>query len=121
MPRNFFCPSTGRLALDLGLEAGEAREILTPHQRPVDPGRADLQRVGTLDRVGDVEHRRDRVADPGAVLHGHAARTIDRLRHDLQGPPAATDHPHLHHLEAHIAESRLDQVSYLVKRTSSLR
>ena len=57
------------------------------------------------------------MADPGAVLDGHAARTIDRLRHDLQGPPAATDHPHLHQLEAHIAESRLDQVDYLVKRT----
>ena len=36
MPRNRLRPSTGRLALDLRLEAGEALEILAPDQRPVD-------------------------------------------------------------------------------------
>ena len=45
----------------------------------------------------------------GAVVDRHAAVAIDRLGHDLQGPPRAADHPRLHQLEAHIAESRLDQ------------
>ena len=40
---------------------------------------------------------------------------IERLGHDLKGPPAAADHPHLDQLEAHIAEGRLDQMRYLVK------
>ena len=105
----------GRLALDLGLEAGETNEILAPHQRPIDAGRADLQRIGSRDRISHVEHRRDRVADLSAVVDGHTAAAIERLGHDLQGPPAAADHPHLHQLKAHVAECGLDQLRYLAK------
>ena len=45
------------------------------------------------------------MADPGTVVDGHAVGAIDRLGHDLKGPPRTTDHPHLHQLEAHIAEA----------------
>src|SRR3954447_4137837 len=104
-----------RLAFELGLEAGEPNEILATDQRPIDAGRADLKRVRARDRIGHVEHGRDRMADLGAVVDVHAAVAIEWLGHHLQGPAAASNHPDLHQLEAHVAESRLDQLRYLAK------
>ena len=46
--------------LDLHEMAGIAFEIGTAHQRPVDPGRGNLQAIGPFDRIGDVKHRRQR-------------------------------------------------------------
>ena len=48
--------------------AGEAVEIRRPGQRPVDAGRADLERVGAGDRILDIEHGRDGAADVGAIV-----------------------------------------------------
>ena len=72
------------LQLDLGLEAGEALVILAAQQRPVDAGRADFEHISGIDRIRDVEQRRDRVADRGAILHRHRG-VVDALGHDLQG------------------------------------
>ncbi len=102
-------------ALDLGFETGEALEMLAMNQRPVEPRRADLERIGAVDRVGHVEHSGNRTADRGAIVDGHAAVTSNRLGRDLQCPPAAANHTHLHQLKAQVANGRLDQLRYLVK------
>ena len=47
--------------LDFHEMAGIAFEIGTAHQRPVDPGRGNLQPIGAVDRIGDVQHRRQRL------------------------------------------------------------
>ena len=55
----------------------------TPHQRPVDARRGNLEPIGAVDRVGDIEHRRQRARDLLAILHRH--RAVRPLRHDLHG------------------------------------
>ncbi len=108
-PRKRLRPSTGCAQLDLGLETAEAVVILGPHQRPVDAGRADFERVGAGDRVGDIEQRRNRVADRGAILDRHR-RVVDPLGHDLQGraAPAGDDDPH--DAITHRRQRRLDHL-----------
>ena len=69
--------------LDLHEMTGIALEIGAAHQRPVDPGRGNLQPVGPIDRIGDVEHRRQRLRDRLAILDLH--RSVGPLRHDLDG------------------------------------
>ena len=69
--------------LDLHEMAGIALEIGTAHQRTVDARRGNLQPVGALDRIGDVEHRRQRPRDRLAILDLH--RAIGPLGHDLDG------------------------------------
>ena len=69
--------------LDLDQMAGIAVEIGFAHQRPVDAGRGNFQPVGAVDRVGDVEHRRQRARHRLAVLDRHGA--VRPLRHDLHG------------------------------------
>ena len=51
------------------------------------PGRGNLQPVGAVDRIGDVEHRRQRARDGLAILDRH--RAVRPLGHDLHG--AAVD------------------------------
>ena len=69
--------------LDLDEMTGIALEIGTAHQRAVDAGRGNFQPVGALDRIGDVEHRRQRPRDRLAILDQHGA--VGPLRHDLDG------------------------------------
>src|SRR5258706_298254 len=57
--------------LDFHQIAGVTFEIGTPHQRPVDTGRGNLQSVGPVDRIGDVEHRRQRPRDRLAIVDLH--------------------------------------------------
>jgi hypothetical protein len=90
----------GLVELDLRLEAGEALEILASHQRPVDAGRAHLERVGTDDGIGDVEQRRERAADIGAILHRHG-RAVEPLGHDLERGAPAARHADAHQPVAH--------------------
>ena len=107
LPRKRRRPATGSLSLDLGLEAGEAREILAPHQRPVDAGRAHLERVGAGDGIGNVEQRRDGAADLGAIIDRHRL-LVDALGHDLQrGAPPAGDGD-AYHAVAHRLQRRRD-------------
>ena len=67
--------------LDFHEMAGIALEIGPPHQRPVDAGRRNLQPIGLLDRVGDVEHRRQRPRNRLAIVDLHGS--IGPFGHDL--------------------------------------
>ena len=69
--------------LDLHEMAGIAFEIGAAHQRPVDPGRGNLQPIGLLDRIGDIQHRRQRPRNRLAILDQHGA--VGPFRHDLDG------------------------------------
>ena len=59
------------------------REIGLAHQRPVDARRRDFEMIRLVERIIDVEHRRDGAAGLLAVLDGH--RAVVALGHDLQG------------------------------------
>ena len=48
--------------LDLGLVADIGGEVAGAHQRPVDAGRADFEVIFAVDRILDVEHRREVLA-----------------------------------------------------------
>ena len=93
------------LHLDLDQMAGVAVEIGFAHQRPVDAGRGNLQPVGALDRVGHVEHRRQRARDGLAVLDRHAA--VRPLRHDLHGAAVGARYLHPHQPVAEALDHRL--------------
>ena len=93
------------LHLDLDQMAGVAVEIGFAHQRPVDAGRGNLQPVGALDRVGHVEHRRQRARDRLAVLDRHGA--VRPLRHDLHGAAVGGRHLHPHQPVAELFDHRL--------------
>ena len=72
-----------------------------PHQRPVDPGRGHFQPVLGLDRVLDVEHRRERARSRLAILDRH--RAVRPLRHDLHRAARRAGDAHAHQP---IAEAR---------------
>ncbi len=67
--------------LDLHQMAGITFKIRAAHQRPVDPGRGNLQPIGAVDRIGDIEHRRQRLRDRLTILDLH--RSVRPFRHDL--------------------------------------
>ncbi len=92
--------------LDLDLVAGIALEIRAPHQRPVDAGRRHFEPIGAIDRVGDVEHRRQRARDGLAVLDRHGA--VRPLGHDLDGAAGEPGNPDPDQAVAEAGEHRLD-------------
>jgi len=96
--------------LDLDLLAGEAGVVGRPHERAVEAGRAHLEGVGPLDRVGHVEDRRERVADVGAVLDRHDARVVHGLGQDLHGLALDAHDLDQDELETHVLEGRLDEI-----------
>ena len=57
-----------RRQLDARLAAREPREVRRGPQRPVKPGRGDLEPVLAPDRILGIEHRADRAARPLAVV-----------------------------------------------------
>ena len=87
--------------LDLHEMAGIALEIRAAHQRPVDARRGNLQPIGALDRVGDIEHRRQRARDRLAILDLH--RAVRPLGHDLHGAAGLAGNPDPHQAIAHAA------------------
>jgi len=96
-----------RLArIDLGEMAGPALEIARAHQRPVDARRRDLEVIGRLDGVVDVERRRHRLADLLATLDIH--RAVRPFGHDLQGAAVLGADAHTHQPIAEIDDRRLD-------------
>ena len=105
VPLNRRCPSIGSVGLELRLVARPALEVLQPGQRPVDAGARHLEHVLARDRILDVEHRRHRPADPGAVVDLDAA--VRPLGHDLQHRAPAAHQPQPHQLEAQTLDRRL--------------
>ena len=108
-PAKPLAPADRLRQLDPGLEAAEPVVILRPNQRAVDAGRADFERVGAGDRVGDIEQGRDGAADQRAIIDGHR-HLVAPLGHDLQcrATPAGDDDPH--QPIAHRRERRLDHL-----------
>src|SRR5262249_54751065 len=104
----------GLRQLVLRLEAGEAVVILGANQRPVDARRADFERIGAGDRVGDIEKGRNGAADLGAVLDAHR-RVIAALGHDLQRHAARADDRNAHQAIAHRVERGPDDFGDLVR------
>ena len=84
--------------------AGIALEIGAAHQRPVDPGRGNLQPVGALDRIGDIQHRRQRPRDRLAILDQHGA--VGPFRHDLDGAAGFAGNLDPHQPVAHALQHR---------------
>ncbi len=69
--------------LDLDEMTGVALEVGTANQRAIDARRGYLEPVGAVDRVGDIEHRRQRPRNRLAILDLH--RAVGPLGHDLDG------------------------------------
>ncbi len=90
--------------LDLHQMAGIALEIGAAHQRPVDPGRGNLQPIGPVDRIGDIEHRRQRLRDRLAILDLH--RSVRPFRHDLDGAAGFAGNLDPHQPVAHSLQHR---------------
>ena len=95
------------LHFHLGDVAGIAVEIRSPHQRPVDARRRNLQPIGALDRIGDIKHRRQRARCGLAVLDRHGA--VRPFRHDLHGAAGKTGNAHPHQPIAEAGEHRLGE------------
>ncbi len=83
--------------------AGKPVPVLFPRQRPVDPGRADLQVPGAADRVVHVQHRAHRVADRLAILDPDQG-AVGAVGHDLHRGRGAAGDGHAHQLVAHVHE-----------------
>ena len=63
--------------------------------------------IGAVDRVFNIEDRRDHPAQRLAILDGH--RSVGALGHHLQGRAVLTGQAHTHQPEAFGIEHRLDQ------------
>ena len=109
-PESCLRPSSGSCEVDPGLVALPVVIIREPGQRPVDAGRADLEPVGLLDRVGS---RRARLGQPPrqprAILERQLAR-VGPLGHHLQRRIGrAADHLDAHEREPLGLRLGLDQ------------
>ena len=91
--------------LDLHEMAGITLEIGAADQRPVDARRGDLQPIGAFDRIGDVEHRRQRPRDRLAILDQHGS--VGPFRHDLDGAAGFAGNPDPHQPVAHALQHRV--------------
>ena len=91
--------------LDLDGVASVALEVGAAHQRPIEAGRRDFQPVRLLDRVGDVEHRRQRARQRLAVVDGHGS--VRPLRHDLHGAAGQAGNLHPDQAQAKPLDHRL--------------
>ena len=109
-PRNRRRPLTATAISILTLVAGIALEIRAPHQRPVDAGRRHFKPVGAIDRIGDVEHRRQRARDYLAVLDLH--RAVRPFGHDLHGAAGEPRNLHPHQSVAAGDQDRLGDRRY---------
>ena len=90
--------------LDLRVVAGPGIEILEPRQRTVDAGARHFQRIGIVQRILDIEHRRDRSRDLRAIIDLDPA--FGPVRHDLQGLGVAAHQPDPHKLEPQTFDGR---------------
>jgi hypothetical protein len=90
--------------LDFHEMPGIAFEIGAAHQRPVDTGRGNLQPIGLVDRVGDVQNRRQRPRDRLAIVDLH--RSVGPFRHDLHGAAEFAGYLDPHQPVAHSLQHR---------------
>ncbi len=93
---------TGDRHLDFDEMAGVTLEIGTAHQRPVDARRGNLQPIGAIDRIGDIEHRRQRARHRFAILDLH--RSVRPFRHDLHGAAGLAGNPDAHETIAQLLQ-----------------
>jgi len=101
-------PVEGMGELDLGLVAVPALEIRAADKRPVDAGRGNLEIVGAVDRVLDVEGRRDVARDGLAILDVHGA--VGLLGHDLDRHAVQRRDLDAHQPVAEALDDRLDDM-----------
>ena len=97
-----------RVGLDADLVPGVAVEVLGPGQGPIDAGRTDLQVIGALDRVVDVQHGRQAPADGLAVLHRHVG-SVPPFRHDLKDLAVLAHDQQAHERIAHVMKRWFNQ------------
>ena len=102
-------PVERHVQLDPREMAGEAVPVLHAGERPVDAGRAHLERPGAGDRVVHVEHGAHRVADRLAILDADQ-RAVGAVGHDLHGRALAAEDRDAHELVAHVGEGRRDEI-----------
>ena len=93
--------------LDLRNMVGVALEVGAAHQRTVDAGRRQFQPVSAIDRIGLIEHRRQRARGGFAILDQH--RAVRLLRHDLHGAAVAAGDAHAHQPVAKARQHRLGE------------
>src|SRR3569833_122686 len=90
------------------LTAFEGAVVTSAHQRAVDAGRAHLEVVFAVDRILDVEHRRQIFAQPLAIGDGEPA--VGVLGHDLQRAAVVLRDLHADQRIAEVVGDRLDDV-----------
>ncbi len=113
-PAEAFAAVERRHQIDPGFEPGEAVVIFRPHQRTIDPRRADFKQISPGDRVGHIEQRRNRAADASAIIDGHR-RLVTPLRHHLKGRPLRAGQRNPHQAIPHRLKRRLDDAGNLVR------
>ena len=94
--------------LDARLVALPALEVRTADERAVDAGRGDFEVVGPVDRILDVEGRRDIARDGLAILDIH--RPVGPLGHDLHGHAVQRRDLDAHEAVAEALDHRLDDM-----------
>ena len=105
MPRKRLRPSDRHVHLDLREMPGMALEIRAAHQRTVEPRRGNFQPIGAVDRVGDIEDRRQRARNLFAILDRQ--RAVRPLGHDLHRAAFGAGNAHPHQPIAHALDHRL--------------
>jgi len=90
--------------LDFHQMTGIALEIGPPNQRPVDSWRGNFQPVGPVDRIGDIEHRRQRPRHRLAILDLH--RAVGAFGHDLHRAAGLAGNPDPHQPVTHALQDR---------------
>ncbi len=111
MPRNRLRPPSSlwpTAHFDPRLLADGPDEIGSAHQRPVDSRRRNLQPIGALHRIIDIEHRRQRLAHSLAIRDRHAA--VGALRHHLHRGAGLPRKLHPHQAVAEIGQDRHSQM-----------
>jgi len=91
------------------LKPAKAIIVFCTNQRTVDSRGADLQRVGTGDRIGDVEKGGYRTAYRRTIIMCDR-QIVKPFGHDLQRRSATAGHEHSHNAIPHRSERRLDQL-----------
>jgi len=91
------------------LETAKAIIVFGANQRTVDAWRTDLKRIGSGDRVGDVEKGGNATADLCTIIMCDW-QIVETLGHYLQCRLTTADHEHPHKTIAHCGKRWLDHL-----------